>query len=218
MSEQMHEESLGGSDLGITSGAPVPEVVDPVLPEIDGTAWSVEDVLSMARLPEKTATLCLRSDLQGEFDALMAEFSTLVSPTGEVLDADEESSAGEESKEGRATFLAKRLEDLRREMHEATWSVTFRAKSSDDWATFQRLHKPKKDTDNHTDYYNRLIATTAVKPEISMEQVVKLRQALPPAAILMMVRTALVACTSSGVDVPKLPAFLRSLVDAVSEG
>lgn len=176
-------------------------------PTPPAAAFTVEDVLEMAERVERTATICLAANLQGEWDRLVDELSTLVNPLGEVLD-NSEPSAGQQSAEGRAIEISERLTELRREMAAKVWHVTFRAMSSDDFASFSKRHQPKSNTADHTDFYNRLICETAVSPTISMEQIKALRQKLGPQAIKKLIETASEVCTRGGLDVPKLPASL----------
>lgn len=177
----------------------------------DTTPYTVDDVLDLAELPERTASICLKPNLQGEFDRLNAEFATLVTPLGEVIDTSERTMA-ERSPAARAEEISDRLIELRREMERFMWHVTFRAMSSDDWGSFEKRFKPKKTTDDHTDFYNRLVCETAVSPAIDAEQLKKLRTKLGPVAIATLISTAHSACVVGGIDVPKLPASLRNLV------
>lgn len=172
--------------------------------------FTVEEVLGMAQRVERTASICLAANLQGEWDRLVDELSTLVTPTGEVLDS-AEASMGEESAEGRAIAIQDRLNELRREMRKKMWHVTFRAMPSDDYASFVKRFMPKNETGDRTEFFNRLICETAVSPQITMENIKALRSTLGPSAIRELVTTATAACTAGGLDVPKLPAFLRNL-------
>ena len=172
--------------------------------------FTVDQVLDMARRVRRTASVCLRADLQAEWDRLYEELTTLVTATGEVIDSDEVS-AGEETAESRAIAIRDRLNVLRREMRKAMWHVTFEAMPDEDWALFKRRHKPKDPKADHTEFQHRLVCETAVSPTLSMEQLAQLRKKLGPPAIASFTVKAWEACTVSGLDVPKLPASLQRL-------
>lgn len=189
-------------------------VVDATEPAFDAAQlaepFSVEDILGMARLPERTASICVRADLQGEWDRLLEELSTLVNQHGEILDS-AEPSAGDVSAEGRALQIQDRMNEIRGEMRKAMWHVTFRAMDDESWATFKRMHKPKDPNADHTDFQHRLVCETAISPTLSKDQLQALRKKLGPTGIAALTVKAWEACTSSGLDVPKLPASLRNL-------
>lgn len=181
----------------------------------DTTPWTVDDVLGFAELPERTASICLKANLQGEYDRLREELGTLVDATGDVIDTAERT-AGEKSPAGRAQEISDRMIELRREMERFMWHVTFRAMPSDDWASFTKRFQPKGPKADHADFYNRLVCETAVSVPIDAEQMKKLRAKLSPAAISKLIQTAMQACTVGGLDVPKLPASLLNLADVSS--
>lgn len=190
-----------------------PDTVDAL---VDAASFTVDDVLEHARRVERTATICLAGDLQAEWDRLLDELSRLVTADGEILD-DVEASAGQASTAGRVEVIMARLVELRRLMGAKMWHVRFQAMSADDWDSFVKRHKPKDPKASVVDFYNRLVCETAIDPTISMEQIQALRGKLAPSAIVELTTTALAACNEGGLDVPKLPAFLRTLVAPHSE-
>ena len=177
---------------------------------------TVDDVLEHARRVERVASICIRGDLQAEWDRLVDELSRLVTPAGELLD-DVEAGAGEVSAAGRVEAINDRLVELRREMGASMWHVRFQAMAADDWDSFVKRHKPKDPKADLVDFYNRLIAETALEPPIDMGQIKALRGKLAPSAIIKLARTAHEACTEGGLDVPKLPVSLRNLAALHSE-
>lgn len=181
------------------------------LPEPD-RQYTVEEVLDMARLVERIATVCLRADLQAEYDMLLAELSTLVTPAGELLDT-AEAAAGEVSATGRVEQISARMGEIRVEMAKKMWRIRFRAMDSDSFASFMKRHKPKDPKANLTDFYSRLVCETAIEPTISADQLAMLRKKLGPTAIGELVKTSWEACTEGGLDVPKLPTSLRLFVE-----
>lgn len=173
--------------------------------------FSVEEVLSMARRVRRTASVCLRADLQAEWDRLLDELSGMVTPAGEVITTGE-LAAGEESPASRALAIQERLNVIRGEMRKTMWHVTFEAMADEDWELFKKRFKPKDPKADHSEFQRRLICETAVSPTLSMDQLTALRKKLGPTAIAKFTVSAWEACTTSGLDVPKLPASLRNLV------
>lgn len=169
------------------------------------TYLTVDDVLGSARLVERTASICLRADLTAEHDTTLAELSTLVSPTGEVLEDDKEASAGETSNESRARELIEKLEHIKAEMSASMWHVRFRALPSDEWSTFRKLWWPKGKDPDLTEFRTKIIAECAIEPPITEAQARALRKKLSSAQIVSLSDTAYDACTTGGLDVPKSP-------------
>lgn len=176
-------------------------------------AWSVDEILAMAKTPEKRARICLRADLQARHDQILAELMTLVTTSGEIIE-DPERSSGEESNESRAIALNNELTQIQRQMAGAMWHPLFRGLSSDAIAVFNKAHWPKADKDGKTDlteYNFLLIAECAVDPVLTVDQVRALKKKLGSAAYAQLVKTAQDVCTEGGVDVPKSPVSLRNL-------
>lgn len=175
--------------------------------------WTIGDILAEAELPEKRAKVCLKANLQSTYDQLITELGTLVDATGKLL-VDDEASAADVTPEARAREISDQLEVVQREMASSLWFPLFRGMNADDFAVFQKKHQPKGENADWTDYYNRLIAEcSADDPKLAVEDVVALRKKLGPRAIQALITTATEVCARGGVDVPKLPGFLRSLAE-----
>lgn len=166
---------------------------------------TVEDVLTAARLPERTASICLRSDLTAEHDKVLGELGTLVTASGELIGGDEEGAVSDQSNASRAQALADRLQQLKTEMRAAMWHVRFRAMASDDWTAFKKQHMPKGKDADLTDFRTKIIAACAIEPPITEDQVKELRKKLGAAQIVSLSDTAFDACNAGGLDVPKSP-------------
>lgn len=168
---------------------------------------TVDQILEMAKLPERRARVCLRGDLQAKYDAIVEELSALVTvgPGGEVV-ADAEASIGEQTNASRAEALGQDLEAVRREMSASMWFPLFRGMPTDDLAVFEKAHLPKDGADP-TDYHNRLIAACCVDPDLTLDDVVKLRHRLGFKAFYGLIQTAREVCLGGGVDVPKSLSF-----------
>ncbi len=166
---------------------------------------TVEDVLAAARLPERTASICLRSDLTAEHDVVLGELGTLVTASGEVIGDDAEAGMDAHSNASRARELADRLQQLKAEMRSSMWHVRFRAMPSDDWSAFKKQHMPKGQGADMTDFRTKIIAACAIEPPITEDQVKELRKKLGSAQIVSLSDTAFDACNAGGLDVPKSP-------------
>lgn len=175
---------------------------------------TVEEILAMARRPEKHARVCLRADLEAQLDRKVAELASLVTPQGELIE-DPEASMGEESAASRARALNDQITAIRREMNAAMWFPLFRGLSSEDMAVFGKKNFPKNaDSDGNVDLseYNILLtAECSVEPRMSPDEVRKLKATLGSKAYKALVKTAQDVCTEGGVDVPKSPLSLRNL-------
>jgi hypothetical protein len=195
---------FGNPDAVVSAAAPIEH--QPITRML-----TVEDVLSRARLPEKRARVCLRADLQAEYDDLVAELSTLVNARGELLEDNQERAMGETSAQDRALELGERVEAVRREMAESMWFPLFRGLSTDDLAVFNKQHIPKGEKPDLTEYNVRLVAECSVEPKMSVEQVQQIRKKLGSRAFLQLIQAANGVCIHGGVDVPKSQSFLVDL-------
>ena len=193
---------------------------DAALPEPE-RQYTVEEVLDMARRTVRTASVCLRGDLQGEYDALLSELSTLITPAGELIGGDPETAVGEVSPRARVEQIAERITAVRRTMAAHMWRVQFEAMAADEWDSFVKRHKPNAGASaaDTKAYYDRIMAETAISPTLSIAQIQKLRVTLSASALIEMSTKALEANGArAGIDVPKLPSSLQMRADLSSEG
>lgn len=171
---------------------------------------TVNEILDMARLPEARASVCLRADLEAEHEELIAELATLVDANGELI-VDAEASIADQTKAARAQQLADRDAAVLEQMRSAMWRPLFRGLSTEAAALFDKQHMPKAknagDPVDWNDYNDRLIAATAVDPEMTVEDAAALRSTLGSRAYASILGTAKSVCVAGGVDVPKSPTF-----------
>lgn len=206
----MNDESLAHAT---TPAEPATPFGNPDGTPLPHRQLTIEEVLESARRIEKVARISLRGDLAAEHDEVVRELASLVDTNGELI-ADPEASLDEQSTAARAQELNDRLTALGREMAGAMWSVRFRAMSSDEWAVFTKAHLPQPDKDGKqdlTEFNVKLIAATAIDPEISEDQVKALSAKLGSSQMVALANTAWSVCTKGGVDVPKSPLSLRNL-------
>lgn len=184
-------------------------------PDLDApsTPLTVEQILEIAKLPERRAEVCLKPDLQARFDELVSELSTLVNDRGELLE-EAEASLGESTAKSRAIEISDEIESVRKEMAGSMWRPLFRGKTSDDLAVFNKKHYPEnaKPGTSLAEYYNLLIAECAVEPPMTVEGVKAMRAKLGHKAISSLVETAN-RVNVGGIDVPKSPISSLALTE-----
>lgn len=207
MNDQNPDRSLGDTTAPATDHAGSPFHQPAPAPEIDFTAQlTIEEILERAKLPERTAYLCLRADLQAKNDEIIEELNTLVTASGEMV-IDPEASIGEQTAAGRAQQLADEQAANRRAMHAASTPFLFRGMSADDFAVFEKAYRPKSKDAEFTDYFVKLIAACCVRPAMTEDQVKALRKKFGARAFLELSNTVQAVNTGGGVDIPKSLSF-----------
>ena len=171
--------------------------------------WTLEEVLASARRHRTVAHVCLRADLQAEYEELMREIAALVDTQGRLTPVAEETLGDQAT----ATVQGKadRAQQVRREMNAAMWRVEFEGMAEDKWRPWYDKHYPKGQDPDLTDFNNLLIAETAVAPTLTVADVLKLRGVLGAPQITELANKAWLSCATGGVDIPKSPAFLAKL-------
>lgn len=201
------EQPLGSPFIKPVDDTPAPSIE---LPATTLPTLTIEDVLSQAKLPERTATVCLRPDLQADYDTALVELGQLVDARGELLE-DPEASLDDQSRIARARDLSDSIDRIRREMTAHLWRVRFRGMPSEDFAVFNKQHMPKGEGTDMSDYNLRLIAATAITPAITYDQAKALNGKLGGRAMAELANAAWNVCNEGGISVPKSPGFLRNL-------
>lgn len=206
------DQSLGGDTATETINLDTPDPIALVKPK----PFTVDEVLASARRIERTASVCLRADLQAEWDELLDELGTLVTASGELLEDDSEGSMGETSGRARVMEINRRMSVLRREMAANTWRPRFRAMPSDEWAPFLKKERPKGENADMGPFFDLLIAETSIDADLTLEKVRELRKVLSDPAMGELTSTAWAANTAGGIDVPKLPSSLAKIAASSS--
>jgi hypothetical protein len=101
------------------------------------TKPSTRDRLKAAKLPERTVDLCLRGDLQAEFEDLERQLAQQV--------AADQAAGPRLNSSPAARRIAKQIEDLRERMREETIILRMRALTRRAWGELQKQHPPRKD-------------------------------------------------------------------------
>jgi hypothetical protein len=172
---------------------------------------SLDEVLTSAKRTRTIAHICMRADLQAEYDDLVAELATLVDHEGRLL-ATAEEALGEEGGAARAQEIDQRMRQLRLEMNQAMRQVEFEGMPEDKWRPWYNTNFPHQrvktarssgQEPDISDFNNKLIAETAVSPTFTEQDVAKLRTVLTTPQMSLLANKAWAACTTGGVDVPK---------------
>lgn len=204
-----HDESTADSPFGDPDPRPTPS----------SRQWSVAEALAMARRPERETTICLRADLEADHARLVRELSTLITPSGELVDPDtDETPLGQESPAGKAERLSRQLADLEAQMRDHMWTLRFRGLPSDEMVKFQKQHMPTKEGASLVPYQNRLIAASAIAPLLSLAEVEEMRTVLGVRAMGQIVQTAIEANTRGGIDIPFSPSYSPTQARPESDG
>lgn len=156
----------------------------------------IEDILASAKLPERTVQICLRGDLQAEFEDLERQLT--------AAQASDEDTLGGGAK---AREVADLIEVVREQMTEHTTVFRFMGLSARAYSDLLAQHKPteqqKRDGAdlNWETFPLALIAACAVDPKMSPEQAERLNDAVTNRQWDDLFNAAL-ACNRQAVDVP----------------
>lgn len=217
----MSDDSLAGPDtteptIPASLGAPTALDHARALPE---RMFSVAEMLETAKLPERTASVCLRPDLQAEHDRLLSELSRLVDPSGELLDDIDESTLGEQSATDRVRELAQEVRAVEVQMHSQSRYIRFRGLPQETAEQFEAEHKQdvkgsERDKQKaRADFMDQLIARTAIAPELTVAEVQQMRQVLGVAAWSTVTSTCRAATYNTGVNIPFSSTVSQILAD-----
>lgn len=157
----------------------------------------IEDIIASAKLPEKTITLCLRGDLQAQWEDLERKLQQAETQTTDTLAGDPE-----------AQRIAEKMEQIAAQMREHERTFLFRALGSIEYSNLLAANKAPDDKRDEsvdgldwTTYPTALIAACAVDPAMTLDQAERLSAVLTNRQWDDLFRTAL-ACNRSSVDVP----------------
>lgn len=132
-------------------------------------AKSIKEMLKAAKLPETTVPLCLRGDLQADFEQAERDLA-------EAQRRPADSLAGTGTR-----AIAERIEDLREQMQEHTVDFRFRALSRHAWKALRDKHPPRRKEDGSPDerdmavganldaFFDELIRVSLVEPELDAD-------------------------------------------------
>lgn len=175
----------------------------------------IDVLLSQARLPERSITLCLRGDLQAEWEDLARQRAELLTGPGAG------SLAGSPTR-----AIDARMEELRGQMAEAEVRFRVRALSHRDYQRLTDAHPPRVGPDGKTlpadlaeevnteTFWPALVRACLVEPDLSDEQLAKLLDTLSDRQYGDLARCALTACKGD-VSVPF--SYLDSATSPTSE-
>ncbi|SEN86616.1 hypothetical protein [Nonomuraea pusilla] len=157
---------------------------------------SIDDILGQMRLPERVYPLCVRPDLQAEWEQAEAELEAAQRSTGDSL-------AGVSTA---VKSAAKKVQQLEAEMAEHTIPITLRALTHKAWSDLVAAHPPREDSEdgswNAETFGPALLAACAAAPAIDVEKANALVDRMTMGQWNDLQRV-LFNLNASGVDVPK---------------
>ena len=193
------------------TGVPTPEGAPVGLPPAFTTpqfenVLTLDRIMASAQRARRTARICLRGDLEGEYVDTLEKLAELVDAEGNLLAEDPSMTEVAE-----VTELRDRAAQLREQMAADTYSVVFEGMFADEWAVFEKEHRDTRGAVKDLEEYRaRLIAACAVSPKLSYDDVQAMRSRLRTTQMVELGDQAYAACSTGGVDVPKLPLFWHS--------
>lgn len=121
----------------------------------------LDALLDASRQPEQTVNVCLRGDLQAEWEKLEQELTTLRAASKATLAGDPEETA-----------LAERIRAVEEQMRTATVPMVLRALTRRPWQQLCESHPPRPDNPsdrvvgaNTATFYDALIEASVVSPD-----------------------------------------------------
>lgn len=146
----------------------------------------LDALLGAARLPESTVPLCLRGDLQAEWETLERQLAEAKQRGDRRLVGSPEEAA-----------LARQLRDLEAQMQDSTITLRLRALPRREFMKLVEKHPARKDNQvdrmvgvNQATFYDALIGACIVEPEIDEERLTRLLDALTDAQFNKLANTA----------------------------
>lgn len=154
---------------------------------------SMKDILAGVKPVEKSVTLCLAGDLNGQFEDLERELAAAVKAPQVSL-----ATVGAERE------IAERMEALRERMTASEVVFTFRAISARKWSDLMAEHPGRTGKDeafNVESFPDAMLAACAVDPVMTLEEVHELGDALSNAQFSELFDCAW-SCNQRALDVP----------------
>jgi hypothetical protein len=162
------------------------------------TILNLDELLSAdVRRAEKTARFCSKPWLEADIDELAYELDSLT---------DAEGNPGQ-GQEVEALRVATELQTKQAEYGASFVSVRMGQLPSDDWQAFRTTWREvlEKGAPYPNEFYDALIAASALRPPITVEQVGQLRAKLGDPQMDELASKAWDVNTKSGVSIPKSP-------------
>jgi hypothetical protein len=157
-----------------------------------------DKLLEQSRLPEATIPLCLRGDLQAQWEELDHRLTALYSDASRKL-------AGASAEEAE---LARRIQELEQEMRDSTLTLRLRALERPEWLELVADHPPREDDKgdrmlgfNQKTFFDALVLACLVEPELDEERLSKLMDKLTDAQFQKLTEAAW-GLNRRDVDVP----------------
>lgn len=194
------DTSLADDDTAVKLPALAEAAVENIL--------TLDKVMESSRLVERKAVICLRGDLETEYEDLMRELASLVDEEGNVVGSSEGSL--DDQRAQRAEELQDLLEQNRAARAAESYVVKFQAMPADEWAEFEQANRDDKGrgpAKSPREYERKIIARCSVEPKLAERDVDQLRSKLSSPQMNALFAAAYSACTTGGLDVPKSLPF-----------
>jgi len=128
-----------------------------------------DEILTAARRPETTVSLCLRGDLVGPYRELERKLRTASRTQVNLAEPSE------------ASLLAAQMRDIEAQMAAASHTFTLRAMTAHEWSDFL-VTRPERDPETKEETFRaawfdwtcQLVAVSCVDPQMTAEQVAQL--------------------------------------------
>lgn len=131
----------------------------------------IEQIIAGAKRPETTVPLCMRGDLQAEWEQLDRDF-----------DAADKSITDEVTAGGspvQAVKIAQQMAEVEREMRDSTVIFTMRGMPRTAWKSLAEAHPPIEGVDegevNEESFVAAMIAASCIEPVMTVDQAERLR-------------------------------------------
>lgn len=164
------------------------------------TSKSLQEILAGAKRPEKTVRLCLRGDLNAEFEALEGRLNEIRS---------KDRGEGRLNPSTEARDIARDMEQLKDEMAASTVPFVLRALPRREFQKLFAAHPPEKGNDTHKQlgynpetFYEALVKASVVDPELDEDTWVRLSEEVWTSAQWAALVAAASALNMNEVSVP----------------
>lgn len=169
----------------------------------------LDALLNKARLPETTVSVCVRGDLQAEWDRLNEELIRIRAASGRKMAGNSDESE-----------LSARVREVEAEMQSSVIEITLRALPQPDWRRLVKNHPPRKGVEedkaaglNVEAFLDDLVCRCVVAPEMPADRITQLLGVLSPGQYDKLTGAAW-SINRRDVDVPFSPLASQAITNS----